>query len=806
MSGRLRAPRSAIPTDPAAEPYLLAQRLCAQRRWADAEKLCRAILARQADHAGALSLLGVMLAQSRRLDEAAELLGRAVGRKPEEAAGHINYGNVLRDLRRPGEALACYQRAIALAPASADAHFNLGLALSDLQRFEQALASFDRAVAIRPDCVEAHVNRGLSLRKLERFDEALTSLDHALALAPGLAAAHFERGVSLIALQRPDEALISYDRAIAVDPDFAEAHFHRGVTLTLLERHAEALLSFERALDLAPRHARAHRQLGNTLRKLRRFDEALSCCERSLALEPQSADAHFDRAVILLGLKRLPEALDGFERALSLGRRDVTLYHYIGGVMQELGRIDEAIGGYAKALALDARAHYLQGKYCHARMEIADWSGLDSDLAALTDAIERDESVAPPFALLSLVDSPALHLKAARIWVRDNLSPRTALPPLPPRRPRERIRIGYFSADFHDHPVARLAAGMFEAHDRSRFELTAFALGPDVQDELQTRVKTAFERFVTVDRRSDRQIATLAREHEIDIAIDLSGYTGDARPGVFALRAAPIQVSYLGYLGTMGCEFIDYLIADAVLVPPASRQYYSEKIAYLPSYQVNDSKRPLPQRSFSRAQLGLPETGFVFCSFNASYKITPETFGSWMRILTAVPHSVLFLLGSSELAERNLRREAAARGVAPERLVFGRSLPFADYLARFCAADLFLDTLPYNAGTTASDALWAGLPVLTCPGKSFAARMAASILTAAGLPELIAADRADYERCAIALATDPQRLGALKQKLAENRGRCALFDTTAFTRNIEALYRQMYERHLAGLPAEHLQP
>ncbi|HET9106550.1 MAG TPA: tetratricopeptide repeat protein, partial [Steroidobacteraceae bacterium] len=562
--------------------------------------------------------------------------------------------------------------------------------------------------------------------------------------------------------------------------------------------------ALQRAIRLSPGQARAHRQLGNALRMLRRFDESLPCFERSIALEPQSGETHTDRGLSLVGLKRLTEALASFDQALSLGQQDATLHRYRGGVLQELNRTEEAIDSYARALALDPKAPFLRGTYLHARMETGDWEGIEADLGAITAALERKEAVTSAFGLLSLIDSPALHLRAAETWVRESLPPASPLPPAPRRRERERIRIAYFSADFYAHPVTRLAAGMFEAHDRSRFELTAFALGPDRRDELRTRVEGAFDRFVPVDSQSDRQVATLARELEIDIAVDLSGYTGDARPGILALRPAPIQVSYLGYLGTMGCDFIDYLIADPVLVPEESRQYYSEKIAYLPSYQVNDSRRPLPQRTFSRAELGLPASGFVFCSFNATYKITPETFGSWMRILAAVPGSVLFLLGSSATAERNLRREAAACGVDPERLVFGRSLPFADYLARYCAADLFLDTLPYNAGTTASDALWAGLPVLTLPGESFAARMAASLLTAAGLPELIADDRSGYERLAIALATDPQRLASLRRKLADNRSRCLLFDTAASTRSIEDLYRRMYDRYQAGLPPEHL--
>ncbi|MCL2428497.1 MAG: hypothetical protein FWD12_04625 [Alphaproteobacteria bacterium] len=472
-------------------------------------------------------------------------------------------------------------------------------------------------------------------------------------------------------------------------------------------------------------------------------------------------------------------------------------------MLQELNALEEAIASYEQALALDSRTRFLRGNCRHARMQICDWAGFESDKAAITAALERGEASTTPFVLLSLVDSPRLQRRAAEIYVREKFS-RTRLPSAP-RHPRhDRIRIGYFSADLRNHAVAMLAAGLFESHDHSRFELTAFSLGPDVADALRTRVEGAFDRFLQVDGRTDRDIAALARQLEIDIAVDLGGYTRDARPGIVALRAAPIQVSYLGYLGTLGGQFMDYLLADSVLVPSEAREHYSEKIAYLPSYQVNDPRRPIAERTFTRAELGLPASGCVFCCFNNSYKITPETFDSWMHILSAAPGSVLFLLGSSPAAERNLRREAVRRGIAPERLIFGGSLPVGEYLARYRAADLFLDTLPYNAGTTASDALWVGVPVLTLAGESFASRMAASLLTAVGLPELVARSRADYVRHAIELATDGSRLDALKRKLAANRARCALFDTVTFARNLESLYQQMYQRHLCGLPPAHL--
>jgi len=503
-------------------------------------------------------------------------------------------------------------------------------------------------------------------------------------------------------------------------------------------------------------------------------------------------------------MKQYHDALGSLDEAIRLGRLDAHVHHSRGAVLQELNAFEQAIASYEQALAIDPRTRFLQGNCRHARMQVCDWSGFESDLAAISAALERGEASTTPFVLLSLVDSPALQRRAAEIWVREKFS-RTRLASAP-RHPRhDRIRIGYFSADLRNHAVAMLTAGLFETHDRNRFELTAFSLGPDVRDELRVRVEAAFDRFLQVGGQSDRDIAALARQLEIDIAIDLGGCTRDARPGILALRAAPIQVGYLGYLGTLGGRLIDYLVADSVLVPSEAREHYTEKIAYLPSYQVNDSKRPIAERAFTRAELGLPPAGFVFCCFNNTYKITPETFESWMRILAAVPASVLFLLGGGAPAiEHNLRREAVRRGVAPERLIFGPSLPLQEYLARYRSADLFLDTLPYNAGTTAADALWMGLPVLTLAGESFASRMAASLVSAAGLPELIARSRADYERCAIELAMDGQHLEALKRKLAANRSRCALFDTATFTRNLESLYEQMYRRQLSGLPPEHL--
>jgi predicted O-linked N-acetylglucosamine transferase (SPINDLY family) len=371
----------------------------------------------------------------------------------------------------------------------------------------------------------------------------------------------------------------------------------------------------------------------------------------------------------------------------------------------------------------------------------------------------------------------------------------------------EKIRIGYFSADFRNHAIAYLIAGLFELHDRNRFEVSAFSFSPNTDDEMRARLSRAADRFLDVHAQSDGDVAELAKKLELDIAIDLTGFTAECRLGVFSLRAAPIQVNYLGYPGTMAAECIDYVVADSTVIPEADRRHYVEKIVYLPdSYQVNDSKRAISDKTFTREELGLPQTGFVFCCFNNSYKILPEVFECWMRILTHVEGSVLWLIRDSETAVHNLRREAQAKGVSANRLVFAKRMPLADHLARHRLADLFIDTLPYNAHTTASDALWAGLPVLTRIGETFAGRVAASLLRAIDLPELITATQEEYEHLAIALATNPGRLQQLKYKLKRNRLTTPLFNTALFTRHIEAAYMMMYERQRASLPPTHLWP
>ena len=531
-----------------------------------------------------------------------------------------------------------------------------------------------------------------------------------------------------------------------------------------------ALASHDKAIQLNPNNPQAHNNRGSALQSLHQYQAALESYDRAIQLDPAYAEAHANRANALMALKQYEPALESFNRVLEL-QPDV---------------------------------EYLRSLRLYMRRQICDWENAHQDLSDLESAIERGEKAALPFATLALTNSPTLQRRAAEIYALDKYRATNAI--AAPNHPRhDRIRIGYFSADYYNHATSYLMSELFERHDRGKFEVLGFSFGPNISDEMSKRVSASMDRFLDVRSMPDRDIAQLSRELEVDIAIDLKGYTQDHRAGIFNHRAAPIQVSYVGYPGTMGASFMDYLIADPTLIPESSRTHYSEKIIYLPdSYQPNDSRRPVAATAPTRTGERLPESAFVFCCFNNTYKITPAIFDIWMRILARVPGSVLWLLDGDPASTANLRTQAQLRGIDPARLVFARPLPLADHLARHALADLFLDTSPYNAHTTASDALWTGLPVLTCLGETFAGRVAASLVNAVGLPELITSTWPDYEELAVALAQDPQRHQSLRSRLHAARNTAPLFDTPAYTRHLEAAYIAILDRHHAGLPPDHI--
>lgn len=628
-----------------------------------------------------------------------------------------------------------------------------------LGQLDTAIGHYDKAIALAPDYFEAHNNRGNALRDGKRLDEAVASFEAAIRLNPDYTKAHVNLGIALGRLQRFDEALASFDKAIRIDPGLAEAHNSKGNVLLAMNRAADALPLFDKAIALRAGFGGALVNRGNALLMLKRWEDAVASYDAAIAHSPGDATAFSNRGAALRKLKRLDEALASYRSAHRI-RPDA-----------------------AKELA---EVRNLEAHLCI-------WS--DADGSFDLPATDIGGKAIPPFYMLRFADDPQRQLECAEAWSAEQFGFIHSAA-IEPRQAGGRIRIGYFSADFHNHATMYLMARLFELHDKSRFEIHAFSYGPDVQDEMRARLLDAVDAFHQVGHLTDEAIALQTREASIDIAIDLKGHTQDSRSGIFAYRAAPVQVGYLGYPGTMGADFIDYVIADAIVAPPESHGFYREKVACLPGcYQVNDDRRAISERAFTRSELGLPEKGFVFCCFNNNYKITPAEFDIWMRLLSKVEGSVLWLFKDNDWATDNLRNEAMKRGVDPHRIVFAERMPLADHLARHRCADLFLDTFNVNAHTTASDALWAGLPVVTKLGASFVARVAGSLLHAVGLPDLIAETPQAYEALALGLATDPARLAAVKSRLESNRLASPLFDTERYARDIELLYERLYAEH-----------
>jgi len=631
--------------------------------------------------------------------------------------------------------------------------------------------------------------------------QVVAHCDSLLARGPAPAAVHLARGNALLALGRPDEALASLDRALALAPGDVLASYNRGNVLLVLGRRIEAVAAYERAVGSNPRLAPGWYNLGTTLMDLGRHAEAIASFDRVLALDPAMAAAHNNRAAALLALKRPEEAVAGLQRALQLRPDHAGALENLGNAQMDLHRFDEAMDSFRKALAAAPDRPNAVGSLLGPLVRCCAWSDEYFSLRArVADLAGRGLPAQAPFAFLATSDSAAGQLSCARTSAASRFP--AAAQPLCTQVAygHRRIRVAYVSAQFRVHPTALLAAELFERHDKEKFELTAISFGPDDGSPMRRRLERAFDAFLDVRGLDDLQIARLLRQREIDIAVDLEGFSTDCRLGIFAHRPSPVQVNYLGQPCTIGAPYIDYIVADALVIPPEHFQHYSEKVVHLPAcYQPNGSGRPLAPIPPARAELGLPARGFVFCCFNSSYKITPEVFDVWMRLLHAVPASVLWLLDDNPFATANLRAHGARRGIDPSRLIFAPRAALLQHLARNRAADLFLDTVPCNAHTTASDALWAGLPVLTCQGTTFAARVAASLLHAAGLPELVTQDLREYEQLALTLAMDCERLAALRARLADNHATCPLFDAERYTRGLEAAFVLMWQRAERGL-------
>jgi protein O-GlcNAc transferase len=730
-----------------------------------ADVLCRQVLAHEGQNFNAHQLLGHIALQSREYADAALRLSAARSINPASPAVHSNLAVALLALERPGEALQCCEAALRLKPDFPEGHCNRGNALCALDRAAEALAAYEAALAIAPGFFDAHVGRAKALLMLKRYMEAQSSCDRALKLAPHSVDAWCLRGSALLKGRHPVEALAAFDRALALSPDSPEVLNNRGTALRDLRRPSEALESYEQALRLRPQFAEVWCNAANLSMDAGKYEQALGRCARALSIQPDSLDALNLRGTALRVLRRYEEATATYEKILA----------------------SSPLFGQAQSHLLVARAN------------LCDWSQRSEQVSHIVERIARGENASAPHAFLWTCDSADAQLRCAASFTAEQF------PEAPPLWQggiyrHERLRVAYLSADFTDHPVAHLIAGVVERHDRRRFETFGVSLYNDpAGGAMQSRMRRAFDSFHDVSEAGDREVAGMLREWEIDIAVDLTGHTRGGRLGILAFRPAPLQVNYLGFAGTCGAAYVDYLIGDPVVAPSDQERFFSERIVRMPhSFMPSDDRQTIARELPRRHDLGLPESGFVFCAFNNAYKLNPTVFDLWMGLLQDTPGSVLWLRGG-ESVRTNLRREAAARGVAPERLIFAPKIPAMDeHLARYRQADLFLDTLPYGAHATACDALRAGLPVLTCLGSAFASRVAGSLLTALGLPELVTASLEEYRARALEYAHSPDSLARIRTSLTDRLPGCPVFDTDLYRKHLESAYRLMWERQQRG--------
>ena len=763
-----------------------------------AEALCGEALRTDPRHAGAWHLRGLIALAVGDARQGIAWIERSLSIDPDQPAAHVNVGNYLLSQNQPELALQSFDRALLLNSRYAMAWYNRGNALRNLGRFDAALTSYDAALRIHPDDWRTVNNRGLVLLQLTRPEEALADFERALHLEPG-AEALKNLGATLLRLIRPQRALECYDHACRMADQDADAWCGRGNALLALKRPDDALASYTRALQLASDLIEALINRSGALLALHRPADALRDGEQALRRAPHSVPAQNNVGNALLALGRTDEALARYDAALQLQPAATDTIYNRSLALRKLRRYRESAQCYMDLLRITPDRDYALGYLFQLRMDGCDWTDHESLTAQLGEALAQRKKVIHPMSLL-LADFAPLQRACAQLFAADQWPEDRSLGPCTPPAIGipARIRVAYVSADFREHPVSYLLVGALERHDRTRFEVIGVSLAPAETGRFGQRIGAAFDRFIDVGGRSDRQIAVLLRELQVDIAVDLMGFTEGQRLGIFAHRAAPVQVSYLGYAGTLGVPYMDYLLADAVAIPPGQEHQFTEQVVRLPQcYLPNDDRREIAAKP-TRLAAGLPEEGLVFCAFTNAYKINPPVFAIWMRLLREVQGSVLWLRSMGQEARANLERESERHAIDPRRLVFAAHVTeMAEHLARLSCADLYLDTSPYNAHSTACDALWSGVPVITCAGRSFAGRVAASALTAMGLPELITHTLTQYEHKALELARNPRLLHALRATLAANR-RAPLFDTMQFAGHLEAAYRRMHERAMRG--------
>ncbi len=769
-----------------------------QGRLKDAAALYQHVLAVDPVHFDAHHMLGLFYAQQGDFLEAVKEIGHALKVNPKNQQALSNFGNVLRALGQRDEALLSYDAAISENRDDAVIWFNRGLLLAEMRRLREAIASYDRAITIAPDHGEAMLARAAALGEMGEREAALAACDCAIAARPNLAEAFNLRGSLLWRLGRHDAALDGFNTALSLAPGNAEFLNNRGLALAALGRGQDALKNFDAALAAQPRHVEAWTNRGNALASLQRFEEALESHDQALRFRPEHAQALNNKGAALVALQKFDDALKVYDMALAQQPANSQVRYNRGVALGHMKRFAEALAEFEATLVADPCHPHALSAAANAALNLCDWPKVKLLGDRIARAVTENSAVIAPFTLLGTSDDPALHLACARAWLSDKGAQGPGPWGGPVSRGHDKLRIAYVSSDFVDHPVAYQLAALLEQHDRADFEIHGVCFGADDGSAIRARLIEACDQFHDVRLMSDHEAAALLRRLEIDIAVDLNGYTQYARPGLMAARPAPVQVNWLGYPSTTGSSSMDYIIADAGVLPLLDQPQYSEMIVHLPDSYFAPGDPPRDAAVPLRQDEGLPSDAVVFGCFNQSWKIREALFDVWLRLLQEIPASVLWLKDHPPEVKARLEQHARSCGVDSSRLVWAKRATRERHLARLALADLMLDTLPYNAHATASDALWAGVPVVTCKGAGFPGRVGYSLLNAAGLPELITPTLAAYESLALELARDPQRRVALREALARNRGHMPFFDSRRHARMMEAAFRQMWRRAQSG--------
>ena len=734
----------------------------------------------------------------RRYDQVIEQSQALCNDYPQDLRLQHLIGNSNHRLGRYTEALSVFKNSLKISPNNSITFFNMGNIYLDIDHFEDAKTSFEFAIRYKSDFKEAYNNLGITLQKLGYFSEALAAYKQVMLIDPSDYYALYNMGIIYGKQRRNNDAIKSFQSALKLYPKSCECLNNLGLAFDRMGEYAKAVETFNQAISYNPSFFEAYNNLGNTYRNQGSLSKSISNFKQSISIKFDFADGHNNLGVALTTMGRLSDAHIALQKAISLDPHHAEAYNNLGICLTHKKQLTEAIAAYEKALELQPEYSEARSQKLHLQAHICDWSAIKADSSYLEDLGVSQGSISP-FSVLCLEDEPQRH----RLRAEKCANTKYPMKPRPfekmSKSTFDRIKVGYFSADFNEHPVAYLIAKVLEEHDRNKFEISAYSLHTGPDSEIRKRLINSVDNFENVEELNDFEIMQKARDDEIDIAIDLTGYTQNNRTAIFAHRAAPIQINFLGYPGTLGAKFMDYIIVDHTLVPDENQKYFSEAPIYLPnSYMPTDNTRIISPRALSRKQLGLPENAFVFCCFNNNYKISEDVFDIWMRVMKLVEGSVLWLRKTNEISDKNLIKAAETRGVAASRIIFANKIPMDEHLARHKLADLFLDTFAFNAHTTASEALWAGLPVVTKVGQGFAARVAASLLNAIGLPELITHSKREYEGLILELATNKEKLEKITEKLAKNRPTKPLFDTEQYTRHLESAYHLAHQKYLSG--------